>query len=411
MRRRLSVFAIVREALRAIARHAMRSALSALGIMIGIAAVVWVVAIGTAASARSEEQLIALGNNLVWVEAGSRNVAGVRTGTKGTTSLTLGDAFAIQSEVPQIVRMSPQIDGSAVTQFENRNWSTRWRGIANDYLYIKRYDLASGGTFSDDDVERSRNVCLVGETVRRQLFGEEDPVGQVIRVAGQPFDVVGLLSPKGQSATGQDQDDTIFVPYTTAQKKLRGGAFAWLDDVVCSAESAEATKPAADAIMTLMRQRHRIGVDDEDDFNIRHPEEVIKAQMETSRTFSTLLLSIASVSLLVGGIGIMNVMLASVAERTREIGVRLAIGATEWAVQLQFLLEAAFLSILGGLAGVAISAAGASAIGLFIGWQLSIPLQAVATAVGFSLAVGVIFGFVPARRASKLDPIEALRSD
>jgi putative ABC transport system permease protein len=278
-------------------------------------------------------------------------------------------------------------------------------------LPIKRWQIASGASFTDDDVERASNVCLIGETVRDKLFGTEDPVGQVVRLGTQAFEVVGVLAPKGQSGTGQDQDDTLMLPYTTAQKKLRGPGVTWLDDILCSAITPEDVPPAAAQITELMRQRHHIDPDAEDDFNIRHPEEVIKAQMEQSETFATLLISIASVSLLVGGIGIMNVMFATVTERTREIGVRLAIGASEGAVQLQFLMEAVLLCLFGGGCGVAASEAGASLIGRALGWTLSIPMQAILLAVAFSVVVGVVFGFVPARRAARLDPIAALRDE
>ena len=406
-----STAALLGQAMRAIVRNKTRSSLTMIGITIGIAAVVWVVAIGRAGSLRAEEQLLALGDNLVWVEAGSRTISGVRNGSHGTTSLTYEDALAIQREVPLIRRMSPQVDGTVLAASGTRNWTTRYRGVTRDYLPIKRFDLASGSTFSDDQIERADNVCLLGQTVKHQLFGSGDALGEVVRLSGQPFEIVGVLAPKGQSATGQDQDDTIMVPFSTAQKKLRGGKIAWLDDILCSAVSPEAVSPAIDQIVALMRQRHKIGPDDDDDFNIRRPEEIVKAQMEASDTFATLLISIACVSLLVGGIGIMNVMLASVAERTREIGVRLAVGATTGAVQLQFLAEAVFLSLFGGVLGVVVSIGGSSVIGRTIGWSLVIPLRAVLFAVVFSIVVGGVFGFFPARRASRMDPIAALRDE
>jgi putative ABC transport system permease protein len=396
---------------RSLARNKPRTALSTLGIAVGVAAVVWVVAIGTAGSARAEAQLLALGDNLVWVEAGSRTVNGLRTGTHNATTLTLEDEQAIRAQVPAIKRVSPQIDGSVVSVYGDHNWTTRYRGVAPEYLEIKRWEIGKGAVFSEDMVDRAASVCVIGQTVRAQLFGEEEPIGRVIRLGSQPFEVIGVLSPKGQSATGQDQDDTIMLPYTTAQKKLRGGGIAWLDDILCSAQSPADVGPASEQITDLMRQRHHIDLDEDDDFNIRHPEEVVNAQLEASRTFSLLLTSIALVALLVGGIGVMNVMLASVVERTREIGVRLAVGASSASVQLQFLIEAVALTSLGGLFGVALSFGGGFAIGRWVGWDVPIPMLAVVLAVAFSVAIGVFFGFYPAWRAARLDPIEALRSD
>ena len=405
------LFVLLRQALRALARHKTRSALNALGITIGVASVVWVIAIGQAGSARAMDQLHALGDNLVWVEAGARNVAGVRTGTYGMRNLTLGDAEAILREVPQVRRVSPNLDGTLLAVHETRNWTTHYRGVSPDYLEIKRWTIATGGAFTDEDVERAGSVCVLGQTVEKELFGDEPAVGETVRIGMEPFRVVGVLAPKGQSATGRDQDDTIWFPYTTAMRKIRGGGEAWLDDILCSAQRPEDIPPVAEAIAGLMRQRHHLAPEQDDDFNIRHPEELIKAQVQASQTLEALLVSIASVSLLVGGIGIMNVMLASVVERTREIGVRLAVGAPGWAIQAQFLVEAVLLTGLGGASGVATSVAGASMLARAVGWPLRIPAQAVVIAVGCSVATGLVFGFVPARRAARLDPIEALRAD
>ncbi|CAN5621277.1 ABC transporter permease [soil metagenome] len=307
--------------------------------------------------------------------------------------------------------MGPQVDGLVVAVTGDRNWTTRYRGVTPDYLPIKRWAVARGDVFTEEAVERASNVCVIGQTVRAQLFGDEDPVGRVIRLGMQSFEVVGLLAAKGPSATGQDQDDTIMLPHTTAQKKLRGGRTPWLDDILCSAVSPEAVAPATAQIAALMRQRHRIEAGREDDFNIRHPEEVVNAQLEASRTFTALLVSIASVALLVGGIGVMNVMLASVAERTREIGVRLAVGATPEAIRAQFLIEAVVLTGLGGAFGVLLSVGGSFVIERILGWPIPIPLNAIALALGFSTAIGVVFGLYPAWRASQLDPIAALRAE
>jgi putative ABC transport system permease protein len=401
----------VREAARALLRHKLRSALTALGIMIGIAAVVLVVAVGAAGSARAENELQKLGDNLVWIEAGSRNVNGVRNGSHGTTSLTMEDADAIRREVPLIKRMSPQVDGTIHVLGNGKNWTTRYRGETPDYLAIKKWDIALGASFSDDDVTDTASKVLLGETVRKELFGSDDPTGQTIQVNGQLFEVVGVLAPKGQNADGRDQDDWLLLPYTTAEKKLRGGSLRWLDDILCSAVSPEAVNPAIDRVTSVLRDRHNIRAGQDDDFNIRRPDEVLKAQLDAARALTLLLVTIASVSLLVGGIGIMNVMLASVAQRTREIGLRLAVGARAGAVQLQFLGEAVTLAVAGGLCGVLLSAAGRFLFERALAWPIAIPPTAVAIAVAASAAVGLFFGYWPARRASRLDPIVALRHE
>lgn len=399
------------QAWRALLRHKVRSALNALGITIGIAAVVWVVAIGQAGAAQAQAQMHALGDNLIWVEAGSRNINGLRSGTFGMHNLMLDDATAILREVPTVKRVSPNIDGSVVVQWQTKNWTTRYRGVSPDYDDIKRWDVALGSRFTDQDVDRATNVVVLGETVRRQLFGSIDPRGEVVRIGGQPFTVVGVLAPKGQSATGRDQDDEMHMPYTTVIKKVRGGGQWWLDDILCSATSARDSPAAVAAITQLMRQRHHIAEGEEDDFNIRHPEEVIAAQIQAADTLAVLLVSIAAAALLVGGIGVMNVMLASVVERTREIGVRLAVGASPTFIQAQFLVEAVLLTAFGGAAGVAVSFGGASLLARTLKWPLPIPPHALALAIVFSVAIGLLFGYVPARRASRLDPIAALRDE
>jgi putative ABC transport system permease protein len=399
------------QAARALTRNKLRSTLAAVGIMIGIAAVVCVVAIGRAGSARSEEEFHKLGDNLVWVEAGSRAPNGVRTGSHGTTSLTLQDAWAILHEIPQIKSVSPQVDGGLQVVYGNRNWHTHYRGVSPDYLEIKRWEMALGSAFTDEEVRKVSSVVVLGQTVREQLFGGEDPIGKIIRVQSQLFSVIGVLAAKGQTAMGQDQDDTLLLPYTTAQSKIRGRGVLWLDDIFCSAVSPQAVTPAIAEITALMRQRHHSKSPADDDFNIRRPDEVLKAQIETSNTLAILLISIAGISLLVGGIGVMNVMIVSVAERTREIGLRLAIGATQRAVQAQFLGEAVLLSLFGGLLGIVLGIVSSYALGRVLQWSMSIPPQALLLAPAFSIAVGVFFGFYPALRAARLDPIAALRHE
>jgi putative ABC transport system permease protein len=406
----VSFLALVIEAARAVRRHALRSALTMLGVTIGIAAVVWVVALGRAGAERAEAELLALGDNLVWIEAGSRNVAGVRTGARGTTSLTLDDMEAIQRDVPAIKSASPNIDGSVLVVRGNRNWTTGYRGVYPEYLDIKKWIVAEGAPFDDADVAQARNVCVVGATLREQLFGSEPAVGRTVRIGSQPFEVVGVLDRKGQSGSGRDQDDTIMFPYTTALQKIRGKGLTWLDDILCSARTPEDVERAVAGATAVLRERHHT-VNEDDDFNIRRPEELLKAQLEASQTFALLLVSIASVALLVGGIGVMNVMLASVAERTREIGVRLTVGATPEAVQAQFLIESVLLTLVGGALGVAMSVGGSSVLERALGWSVAIPVEALGLAIAFSIAVGVVFGFYPAWRAARMNPIDALRSD
>ena len=403
------IASLASESIRALGSNKLRSALAALGITIGIAAVVCVVAIGRASSVRLEEQLQSLGDNLIWVEAGSRNVSGVRTGTHGMNNLTLEDATAILSEVRLIKSVSPHVDSHVSVVQGNRTWTTTYRGVGPEYIDIKRWQIAQGSWFTQAEVDRVANICVIGQTVKEQLFGAADPVGKIIRISNQLFEVTGVLAPKGQTGYGFDQDDTLLLPYTTAQKKLRGKGYDRVDDIMCSAVSPEAVNPAVDEITALMRQRHHIRPGEEDDFNVRRPEEVIKAQLETRRTLAAFLISIASISLLVGGIGILNVMLVSVTQRTREIGLRLAVGATEHAIQAQFLAEAVMLSVFGGLVGISLGVISSLIFGRVLQWPMSIPSQALMIAPAFSIAVGVFFGFYPARRAARMDPISALR--
>jgi len=291
--------------------------------------------------------------------------------------------------------------------YGNQNWFTGFRGVTPEYFDIKRWYVDQGAAFSQDDVDRAADVCAIGRTVRDQLFGVEDPIGKVMRVKDLPCKVVATLHPKGLSVSGQDQDDTILMPYTTAQKKIKGTT--WLDDILCSAVSQAAVKVAGQEAAAVLRDRHHLRAEEEDDFNIRNPEDIIQAQLEASRTLTVLLIAVASISLVVGGIGIMNVMLVSVTERTREIGVRVAVGATEEAIQLQFLGESVMLSLVGGAAGVLFGVVGSYLVGQTLRWPMEMSLESVVIAAVFSIAVGVFFGYYPARKASLLDPIEALR--
>jgi len=392
---------------RALGRNKLRTALTMLGVIIGVAAVICTVAIGEGASESIQAAISNMGSNMVWIEAGGVNVNGVRTGNGATKSLTMEDAKAIASQVPLISHVTPNIDMRAQVVFSNQNWSTPVRGISPDYLYVRKVAVDRGSFFGQDEIDRAENVCVLGRTVARILFLNDDPIGQTIRVSNQPCKVIGLLEAKGQSATGQDQDDTILMPYSTVQKKIKG--INWLDDIWCSAISNAAIPEAQKEIAELLRERHHIRTGQPDDFNIKHPEDIGKAVADSARMMEILLASIASIALFVGGIGIMNIMLVSVTERTREIGVRMAIGATEKAVQMQFLSEAIVMSVTGGAIGLVVGLASSVLIAHFLQWPTSVPFSAVLIAFLFSAAIGIFFGYYPAQKAARLDPIEALR--
>lgn len=403
----MNYVAIVESALWALLRNKMRSALTVLGITIGIAAVICVVAIGEAGQAQVELQLSNLGDNLVWIEAGGRAVNGIRTGSDSTPTLTLADARAIKDQMPLIRLVSPNVDEHIQMVYGGRNWFSSYHGVGPDYFDIRAWQVEEGAPFSQDDVDNAAGVCALGKTVRNELFGPEDAIGKVIRVGSMPCKVIATLKAKGLSASGQDQDDQILLPFTTAQKKLKG--VTWLDDILCAAVSQDVVKLAGQQAAAILRDRHHLRADEPDDFNIRNPEDIIKAQLETSRTLKLLLIAVASVSLIVGGIGIMNVMLVSVTERTREIGVRVAVGASEEAIQLQFLSESVMLSLIGGTVGVVLGVTGSFLIGRTLGWAMAISPLSIVVAAFFSVAVGMFFGYYPARKASLLNPIEALR--
>jgi putative ABC transport system permease protein len=393
---------------RVLSRNKMRTALTMLGITIGIAAVICTVAIGEGGSEQIQQQIAALGDNLVWVEAGGRNVNGVRTGNDNTKSLTNDDAAALPKEIPLIKSCSPNTDGHIQVIYGNKNWNTHFRGTGVNFLQIKNWPLAEGSNFDERDVQSSAQVAILGKTVVDQLFRpDEDPVGKTVQIGGLPFKVIGVLSSKGLTPYGWDQDDTLGMPYTTAQKKVTGNY--WLDDIFCSAVSSDAIGPADDLAERVLRQLHHLRPSEEDDFNIRTPTQFLEAQEEASQTFTLMLGCIASVSLLVGGIGIMNIMLVSVTERTREIGVRMAVGATERDIQLQFLIEAVFVSALGGVAGVLVGVVASNVLAKTLQWAMTIPLFAIVVAAAFALFVGLFFGYYPAQKAARLDPIEALR--
>jgi putative ABC transport system permease protein len=403
----MAFLAIFRLALQALARNKMRSVLTMLGVIIGVGAVICSVAVGQGASNQIQQQIALLGDNMVWIEAGSRSVNGVYTGAKGTKTLVLADAKAIEQQVPLVFNVSPHVDTNVHLVYENQNWVTAVRGVPPQYLQVRRWTIARGSAFFQDDVDHATSVCLLGQTVVANLFGPVDPIGKTIRVQTLPCRVIGVLSAKGQSPSGQDQDDTLMMPFTTVQKKIKG--ISWLDDIMCSATSAAAIPPAEKQITALLRERHHLRPDQEDDFNLRHPAEIARAGAESQRIMTILLASIASVSLIVGGIGIMNIMLVSVTERTREIGLRLAVGAKGGDVRRQFLGEATVLSVLGGAAGVVVGVFASRMVSSALRWPTAVPFQALVVAVAFSALVGVFFGYYPAHKAANLDPIDALR--
>ena len=398
---------ILSEAGKSLRRNLVRTVLTILGLVVGIAAFICVVGVGRAGSAKVEEQLQKLGDNMIWIEAGSRATNGVRFGTRETDSLKVEDATAIFAEVPGLKRMSPNVDGRAQVIYGSQNWNTTYRGVAPEYFDIRRWELQSGTIFTHDDVDRDVPVCLLGQTVVENLFPNENPVGKSIRVQAMPCRVTGVFQPKGASASGQDQDDFVAMPYTTAMKRI--GGTNWLDDIFFSATSRSAIPIATSQAVGILRERHHLHPDEPDDFNIRSPEDVIRAQLQASELFTWLLGTTASLALLVGGIGIMNIMLVSVTERTREIGIRLAIGATETDIQFQFLSEAVAISVLGGFLGVIAGVGASSLFQTSLQWEIRLTAHLLLFSGLFAAGIGIFFGYYPSRKASQLNPVEALR--
>jgi putative ABC transport system permease protein len=400
---------IIRVAFRALVRNKMRAALTMLGIIIGVSAVIAMVSIGQGASASVQAQIDSIGTNLLFVSAGAQNVGGVRSGTgdTGTNTLTVDDLEAIKREVPSVSMVTPSVNTRAQLIAGNMNWNTSLQGVSEQYPDIRKWPISSGSFFTDADVRTAARVVVIGQTLADTLFAGGDPVGQTLRVSNLPFRVVGVMSAKGQDPQGRDQDDIAFAPFTTVQKKVLGRDRVQIAYV--SAISQDATYTAQQQIGELLRQRHKLTASEPDDFTVRNMTDIAEAANETSRTMTILLACIAGVSLLVGGIGIMNIMLVSVTERTREIGIRMAIGARSSAVRSQFLIESIVLSLTGGTVGIILGIGLSLAIPAMLGWPTLVSVAAIVGSVIFSAAVGIFFGYYPARKAAALDPIEALR--
>ncbi len=399
--------ATLKMATRALRRNLMRTTLTMLGVVIGVGAVIAMVSIGNGAKAQVEARIASLGENVILIFAGSTHRNGVRTGWVSAGTLKTGDAIAISREVPGVVAVSPEVRSSAQVAAGNQNWYTQILGEGPDYLQVRQWPLAEGAMFTDEDVRHANKIAVIGHTVAQQLFGENDPYGQIIRIKNVPFVVAGELVPKGLSVSGSDQDDVIVVPYSSAMKRLLG--VSSLRSILVQTASPLLLASAQDQIAALLRQRHRIGPERDDDFTVRNQQEITEAATATSRVMTVLLGAIASVSLLVGGIGIMNIMLVSVTEGTREIGIRVAVGAKGRDVLLQFLIEATTLSGLGGVVGIMVGIAISVWLAARMQWPTLTPPSAIVIAFLFSAMIGIFFGFYPARKAANLDPIEALR--
>ena len=401
-----------RSALRSLRANKLRSALTTLGIIIGVAAVITMLAVGEGAKRTVEAQLKSLGSNTMIIFPGTVTTSGVRLGPGSRNTLTEGDARAIAEEIAGVLAAGPGIRGTVQVVHGNLNWSTVVFGVTPEWLIAREWRIARGRALDDNDLRTGAKVAVVGQTVADMLFGGTDPTGQVIRVKNVPFTIVGLLAPKGQSFSGSDQDDIVLLPISTARSRVLGDGPGRQRSVshisVKMADGVDMTEAEA-RVRTLLRQRHRLQPDQDDDFNIRNLSEVVEAEQAASRALSGLLAAVAGVSLLVGGIGIMNIMLVSVTERTREIGIRLAVGARERDILTQFLTEAVILSLIGALAGVALGLGSALALGHFAGWEVVLQPHAVVLAVASASIVGIFFGWWPARKAARLSPIDALR--
>ncbi len=407
----MNALAISRVAGRALLRNKLRSFLTALGVVIGVGAVIAMVAIGEGAKRRVEDTFEAMGTNLLIVLPGSSSSMGMRGGSGSQATLTWADLRAIRAECKAVAAASPVLNAHLVVQVEDQNWTTSIIGASTDYMTIRNWQMAAGRFFDQSDTDTSTKVVVLGETVVNNLWSPGyDPVGQSVRIQTVPFRVVGVLAKKGQSPMGQDYDDTVLVPYTTYMTKISAGLGGYINGIVMvSAISSADTTRAESEIRSLLRDRHHLIAGIEDDFSVRNLSEMAQAQQQGTTILTTLLAAIAAVSLLVGGIGIMNIMLVSVTERTREIGVRMAVGARSWDILAQFLSEALAISLAGGLLGIACGLLAARLLATHFGWPFFVHLNVILISVGFSALVGVVFGLYPAQKASRLDPIEALR--
>ena len=406
----IEVKTIFKISLRAIEANKMRSVLTSLGIIIGVAAVIVMLAIGNGAQISLQNEMRSMGTNLIMIRSGSSTSGGARMGHGSQPTLKNGDADAIQEKIASVHLAVPVVNDSGQIVYGNSNWATNIVGTDNRYFEIKEWELAYGRFFTETDIRSANKVVILGQTVAKELFGDIDPLGKTIRIKGIPFVVIGALTARGQSGPGQDQDDMVYMPLSTAQKKVSGTQFPdMVNMLMLQTYRAEDTYTSQEEISALLRQRHNLGINKDDDFTIMNLTQFMEMMQNSTQIMTILLGSIASISLLVGGIGIMNIMLVSVTERTREIGIRMAIGAKRWDIRLQFLTEALILSLIGGLIGVIIGIAGAYILPMFTTFPASLSTFYVLLPFSFSGLVGLIFGFFPAYKASLLNPINALR--
>ena len=406
----IGVTATFKISFRALWVNKMRSFLTMLGIIIGVGAVIAMLAVGQGASERISQQISSMGSNMLVVTSGTQTSGGLRMGTGTQMTLTLDDAEAIEKECPATIAVAPSVNGGAQIVYGNQNWATGVYGTTSGILEVRDLSLAAGRNFTEQDIRNATKVCILGQTVVDYLFGDAEALGQIIRIKKVPFVVIGILTPRGQNAFGQDQDDVVYVPVTTAQKKIFGTTFAGsVRSIAVKARSAEDMDRAERQITELLRQRHRIGAKGELDFTVRNLTQMMQVAEESAKVMTLLLGAIASVSLLVGGIGIMNIMLVSVTERTREIGIRMAVGAKTWDIRIQFLIEALTLALSGGVIGILIGVSTSEILSHVAEWNTIVSPLSVLLAFGFSGLVGIFFGFYPAYKASLLHPIDALR--
>lgn len=388
----------------------MRSILTMLGIIIGIASVIAMVAVGAGAERIISDQISSIGTNLIIVIPGSVKTGGVQMGPGSVPTLTIDDARAIKAECPSVVAAAPNIRTGGQIIYANQNWSAQITGVTPDFLVVRNWPVIYGRSFTQSDIDSAAKNCIIGQTIVKELFGSVNPLGKVIRIHKVPFRVIGVLKKKGQSPQGTDQDDTVLIPLTTAQRKVFGSPFPnAVGGIVVKAKSKNVISRAEGEITALLRQRHHIGLKEDDDFTVKNLSEILSVAATSSRTMSLLLGAIAAISLIVGGIGIMNIMLVSVTERTREIGIRMAVGANEEDILLQFLTEAVLLTLCGGIIGIGLGSIGATVVSKVFGWPTLLSSKAIVIGALFSAAVGIFFGFYPARKASSLNPIDALR--